>query len=61
MGVGVAREAGEGGWLSDLEGEEKGFGFNEGGERSRRILAWTCDRVVVTEARASAVIPDHLH
>ena len=52
---------GGGGWLSDFEGEEKGFGFNEGGERSRRILAWTCDRVVVTEARASAVIPDHLH
>ena len=25
------------------------------------MLAWTCDKVVVTVARASAVIPDHLH
>lgn len=49
------------GWLFTFESEEKGFGFNGGGERSRRILAWTCDRVVVTVARASAVIPDHLH
>ena len=48
------------GRLSNFEGEEKGFGFNAGGERSRRILAWTCDRVVVTEVSASAVIPDHL-
>lgn len=52
---------GEERWLSDFEGEEKGFGFKGGGERSRRILAWTCDRVVVTVERASAVIPDHLH
>ena len=52
---------GEERWLSDFEGEEKGFGFKGGGERSRRILAWTCDRVVVTVERASAVIPDHLY
>ena len=25
------------------------------------MLAWTCAKVVVTVARASAVIPDHLH
>ena len=53
-------EAGAG-WVFDFEGEEKGFGFIEGGERSRRIVAWTWDRVVVTAARPSAVIPDHLH
>ena len=50
----------DGDWFFEFEGEEKGFGFIEGGERSRRILAWTCDRVVVTVASASAVIPDHL-
>ena len=59
--MGVGEVAGGDGWLADFEGEEKGFGFNGGGERSRRTLAWTCDRVVVTEVSASAVIPDHLH
>ena len=52
---------GVGGWSSlffDFEGDEKGL--IGGGERSRRMLAWTCSRDVVTEARASAVIPDHL-
>lgn len=35
-------------------------GSMAGGLRMRRRCAWTCDSVVVTGAKASAVIPDHL-
>ena len=44
---------------------ENGFRFGSGGGaegavRRPMMSTWTCSKVVVTLARASAVIPDHL-
>lgn len=63
---GVVERVGEVGDLDlDLaaadEGVVNGFGAGGGGgERIRMIWTWTSASVVVTGARASAVIPDHL-
>jgi hypothetical protein len=50
MGVGGVR----------VVGGEMENGLVEGGERRRRMWAWTSACVVVTGASAAAVIPDHL-